>query len=241
MWQTRFGTCIYTSPSGYQVIQNPIYRWLTLGSNTLHTVINRRKPQRPILHYLPALTLMARHIPKECCILGLGGAAIPHWLRSINPNQPISSVEYSEEVIQIAKGFFMAEQISQFTLIHQDAAEFVKQHNIQVEHLIVDLYDAHHFPKTCSTEDFFYHCKQCLSQDGYLAVNLANTKEQWPIVQIIKTLFPSHVIIPIPKCVNIVVIASKTPDKNLMLDHLKATGEIKKISWVQDWGVIGYV
>ena len=239
MWKTNLGKCIYTSPSGYKVVQNAIYRWLTLGSDALQTVINRRIPQNPILHYLPALTLMARYFPDNCCLLGLGGAGIPHMLKAITPNQSITAVECSEEVIQIAKDYFMVNQLPKLEIIHQNASEFVQNCSSLYKHLIVDLYDAHHFPKECTTDNFFISCQNRLTEDGFLAVNLANYKEQWLLVQTMKKHFNASLVIPIKHCANLVLIAAKNPNKELFIEQINATGELKNISWTQSWGTLG--
>ena len=113
MWQTKMGKCIYTSPSGYKVYQNLFYRWLTLGSDALQTVINRRTPQKPVLYYLPALTLMTRKYPGLTCLLGLGGAGLALMLNKTS----LVAVDNSEEVIEIAKKFFMIEHLKNLTII----------------------------------------------------------------------------------------------------------------------------
>ncbi|HAT8180148.1 TPA: hypothetical protein JA361_11960 [Legionella pneumophila] len=238
MWKTKFGKCIYISPSGYKVYQNLLYRWLTLGSEAWQTVINRYIPHRPGLHYLQILTLMARKFPNDCCLLGLGGAGIAHLLSAQKTMHSIVAVETSEEVIQIAKQFFMTDLIPNFTIIHQSAQDFVRENKNVFQHLILDLYDATHFPDECHSMDFFIHCRKQLTDDGFLAVNLANAQEQWELVQLIKKQFPSNIIIPIKKCANIVVIASKNDNKDFFIKQVKNTNEIKKIAWVKDWGYI---
>lgn len=238
MWKTKLGHCIYTSPSGYKVFQNTFYRWLTLGSNALQTVINRRRPQNPILYYLPALTIMARHYPDNCCLLGLGGAGIPLMLKTITPNQLITAVECNEEVIEISKNYFMTDQLVNLKIIHQNACNFVQEQATQYKHLIIDLYDANHYPQECSTEDFFKNCRNCLTEDGFLAVNLANIKEQWTIVQMIKIQFKATVVIPIRHCANLVLIASKNDNKDLLMEQIIKTGEVKQIFWTKNWGAV---
>lgn len=238
MWKIKFGKCIYVSPSGYKVYQNLLYRWLTLGSEAWQTVINRYRPHKPGLHYLQILTLMARKFPNNCCLLGLGGAGIPHFLSAKNPLQSIVTVESSEEVIQIAKQFFMTDLIPNLTIIHQNAKDFVYENKNTFQHLILDLYDATHFPDECHSADFFTHCNEQLTDDGFIAINLANAQEQWPLIQLIKKQFPSNIIIPIKKCANLVVIASKNSNKELFINQVKSTGEIKKIAWVKDWGYV---
>ena len=241
MWQTRFGRSIYTSPSGYKVYQNCRYRWLTLGSDALQTVINRRHPAKPILYYLPALTLMTRAMPGEVCMLGLGGASVAHFLAGNQFTHTITAVESSSEVISIARDFFMTEQISTLQIIHQAAQDYLKQSTKSFPHLIIDLYGAHFFPKACATADFFSDCAQHLATDGFMAVNLANSREQWPIVQLIKQQFKNTLIIPVSHSANMVVLASLQHHSKKFIEQISACKELKRISLVSDWGSVASI
>jgi spermidine synthase len=239
MWKTKLGKCIYISPSGYKVYQNLFYRWLTFGSPALQTVINRYNPQKPVLYYLPALTLMARKFPGTSCLLGLGGAGVAHMLSSENPSLLLTAVDCSEEVIQIAKQFFMIDRIHGLTIEHQNAADYVRDCPTQYQHLIIDLYDANNFPVECSNSEFFIHCKNRLVKDGLLAVNLANYKEQLPIYQLIKKQFKNTLIIPVIKSANMIIIASLHENKEQFFNKIREAGEIKKIVWMNLWGYVG--
>lgn len=233
-----FGRCIYTSPSGYKIYQNFLYRWLTLGSTALQTVINRRTPQKPVLYYLPALTLMARSTPGDCCLLGLGGAGVAHMIAS--SNYPITAVDSSDEIINIARQLFLIERFSNLTLIHQNATDFVQNSTQQYQHLIIDLYNAHCFPPECNNDDFFIHCMQRISNEGFMAINLANIKEQYPIAQLLKRHFKNTLIIPIKKSANMVIIASNHDQTEQFINQIQRSKEIKKISLVSSWGLCGH-
>lgn len=241
MWQTRLGRSIYTSSSGYNVYENCRYRWLTLGSDALQTVINRRNPAKPVLYYLPALTLMARAMPGEVCMLGLGGAGVAHLLVGTLFTDKITAVERSSEVITIAQQFFMTEQISTLEIIHQAAQDYLKQSTTCYPHLIIDLYGAHFFPKSCATADFFSDCAQHLSTNGFMAVNLANSREQWPIVQLIKQQFKNTLIIPVRHSANMVVLASLQQHSKEFIEQISACKELKRISLVSDWGYVASI
>jgi spermidine synthase len=235
MWKTKLGRCIYTSPSGYKVYQNLFYRWLTLGSNAIQTIIDRRAPQRPILYYLPALSLMARKYPGPTCLLGLGGAGLAFMLDPL----PLIAVDSSVEVIEIAHKFFMIENLKNLTIIHENAMNFVQNNHTTYSHLIIDLYNANHFPSECANNAFFSLCKTLLNEDGFLAINLANIKEQWPVFQLVKMLFNHTLVIPIKKSANMVVIAAKGGSKELLMQKINATDELKRIIWVDSWGYVG--
>lgn len=235
MWQTKLGTCIYTSPSGYKVYQNSFYRWLTLGSNALQTVISRRKPNKPVLHYLPALTLMARNYPGTTCLLGLGGAGVA-WM--LDP-MPLIAVENSEEVIEIAEKFFMIENLQNLTICYANAQNYVEHCEKTFSHLIVDLYNAHHFPPECIHPKFFNDCERIIDKTGFLAINLANIKEQWPIFQLVKNQFQHTLVIPIKHSANMVIIASNIDSKEIFMQKINNTAALKRIIWVDSWGFIG--
>ena len=235
MWKTKFGKCIYTSPSGYKVYQNLFYRWLTLGSTALQTVINRRKPHIPILYYIPALTLMARMYPGTICLLGLGGAGIGLML----PKATIVAVEISEEVIDIAKYFFFADKLNHLTIVCNNALSFVKTTEETYPHLIIDLYSANHFPPECAHDEFFISCKRIITEDGFLAINLANINEQWTIFRFVKKHFSHTLVIPIKNSSNMIILASKSTNKELFLNKINETQAFRRIIWVENWGYVG--
>lgn len=236
-WFTKFSKCIYTSPSGYKVYENFLYRWLTLDSHVLQTVINKRSPKRPVLYYVPALTLMARTKPNHCCILGLGGAGVVQVLASFP--FPITAVDNSDEIIHIAQRYFMIDKINNLNIIHQSAELYLEQCTKRYTHLLIDLYNAQSFPPECNHEQFFLNCKKSLTPDGFMAVNLANTKEQHPILQLIKHHFINTLTIPIKNCANMVIIASNHERRDEFVNNILETKEITKVMLVSSWGYVG--
>lgn len=238
MWKTKLGRCIYQSPSHFKVYQNFFYRWLTLDSSALQTVICRQAPHVPILYYVPALTLMIKKNPGNGCLLGLGGAAIPHHIHATCPNIAIDAVDHSLEIIQIASTFFKTDSLPYLTVIQQNAADFLINTSKYYLHILVDLYNANQFPAECANEIFFKHCARCLSLNGFLAINLANHKEQWPILNLIKKQFKHTLVIKIPKCSNIIVYAANMNSRSDFLNHFSQCELIKSIHWLEPWGCI---
>jgi spermidine synthase len=216
-----------------------MYRWLTIGSDALQTVIHRYSPEKPGLYYLTALTLMARKFPDTSCLLGLGGGGAAHMLGSYNYGQKLIAVDSSDEIIAIAKEFFMLDRIHELTIIHKNASAFVQECTDSFAHIIVDLYNANTFSLECINDDFFINCKNRLNNDGFLAVNLANYNEQRTLVHLIKKHFKNTLIIPVKKCANMVVIASSLENNEVFLKKIRETGAIKKIDWMDNWGCIG--
>ncbi len=235
MWQTRLGRCIYESPSGYKVYQNYFYRWLTLGNDILQTVIHRSDPGRPVLYYLPALTLMTRTQPGTSCLLGLGGGSVAHLLEPYH--RSLTAIECSSDIIDIAQRLFMIDKLSYLSILHQRAEDYLTSNSFQYEHLLVDLYDASHFPQACHNEQFFALCQQRITANGFMSINLANTAEQWPLFQLVKKYFHHTLVIPIKGSANMVVIASNQQSHSFM-EILHQCQEIKKIILLDKWGKV---
>ncbi len=242
MWKTLGGRCIYQTQNGVKVHQNYIYRWLTLGGDALHTLINRRNPEIPGLDYIHQLSLCVRAKPTDCCLLGLGGAGVAHALAPYLGNSQIHAVENNIDVIEMSKKYFMIERIKNLAVINQDAAIFMEECNTKYQHLMVDLYDAKTFPPQCSTQDFFKNCRRVLLPDGFLALNLTNVREQWSLYTNIRNVFCDQTVsLPVKGAANMIVLAYNGASITPLLDLLKNSRSLKKLSWDAQWGCVARV
>lgn len=239
MWKTIAGRCIYHLPSGLKVHQNALYRWLTLGSNAIQTLISRRHPETPRLSYIHHLTLAARDNPGNCCLLGLGGAGVAHALSPYLNKLQLIAVESSHEVIETAKKYFMTNCLENLSIIHQDANLFVQRDTTCYQHLLIDIFDAYSFPAHCNNLCFFNNCRNRLLPDGILAVNLANLQEQGPIFSIIRELFGNRTIaLPVKGTANMIILACNNDSVLPLLHLIKNSRDLKKLVWDERWGYI---
>jgi spermidine synthase len=235
--KTWAGRCIHQGFDEAKVYQNMNYRWLTLGSDALQTVIHRRHPERPILPYISPFTLAAQIIPGPSCLLGLGGAAAAHALNPYLNGFQLDAIEQSSDVIDIAHTYFMTSRIRHLNVIHQEAFSFLQHTTSRYQHLLVDLFNAHTFPTQCQNANFFEYCRNALMPEGVLAVNLANPDEQWPIFNWIRTHFQhSTITMPIHGTANLVVLAYRGASVNPLLSLLKENSRLKQLVWDAKWG-----
>ena len=240
-WKTWGGRCIYQSPTGAKVYQNIFYRWLTLDSNALQTLINKTHPQKPALGYTNQLTIAVRAKPGECCMLGLGGAGVAHILAPYLGNTPLTIVENDAEIINIAAMYFRSNDLNYLNIVHQDASLFVQQNQNKYLHLLVDLFGAHTFPAQCNTYAFFKQCQRLLLPNGILAVNLADMTEQRNVFDWIQEDFDQKtIVLPVKGASNIIVLAFNGPSITPLLSLLEECGELKKLSWSSEWGWMGW-
>ena len=239
LWKILGGRCLYDASSGVRVFDNYFFRWLQLDSDALQTVLNKFYPQKAGLNYINALVFMARGTPGDCCMLGLGGAAIAHALSPYMANFKITAVEFNSEIIRLAPRFFMTDRLANLEIIHDEASAFVSHSSQSFQHIMVDLFNANSFPGSCNNEQFFADCKQRLCPGGTLAVNLANRHEQKPIFELIKKQFSgATVAIPIKNCANLIVVATKDCSITPLLNHFKNSKQLKQLAWDEIWGCV---
>jgi spermidine synthase len=238
-WKTFAGRCIHRDINhNIQVHQNLVYRWLTLDSDAIQTLIHRRHPERHSLEYIQALTLAARTNPAPACLLGLGGAGVAHALSPYLGNRRLDAVENNLGVIEACSRYFFTEHIKNLHIIHQDALVYIQNSTTRYQHLMIDLFNATSFPERCNHADFFGHCRRILLPDGVLAVNLANHHEQRPVLMHIRTHFEQcTVAIPIQGTQNLVILACKSASRKPLLNLLEKQG-LKQLVWDAHWGCV---
>ncbi|MDP3705298.1 MAG: hypothetical protein Q8R24_05255 [Legionellaceae bacterium] len=238
-WKTLAGTCIYQTPDGIKVYQNLLYRWLTLESDLLQTLINRYQPHIPSLQYINPFTFALRSSPSRCCLLGLGGGAVAHAMSASLNDIPITAVESSQTVIHTASRYFMTDKIKNLEIIHQDANIFVQTCKTNYQHLLIDIYNGDNFPTHCNHSEFFGFCNQILLPNGILSINLASIDEAWAIMQHIREHFNQKTVcMPVKGTANMVILTCKAPSVNMLLDLFNHSGELNKMVWDTQWGYV---
>lgn len=239
MWKTIIGRCVYRSGQDLEIGQNWFYRWLQFDKQALQSVINRRKPEKPAMYYIKALAAMARAKPANTLLLGLGGGSVAHYLQGCLNKAQLTVIEYDSAVIQAAYDWFMISQINNLQIIQEDAFHYLEKTDTCYQHIMVDLFANNAFPKHCMQTSFFQNCKNRLTADGFLAVNMANPKQHLELLQHIRRQFAHQtLVIPIKHSANIVVIAGQ--EKNILTatESLRQSLKIKNIEWHETWGYI---
>ena len=235
--KTLAGRELYRS-SQVLVRQNLWYRWLIFQDRTcIQTLVHRRHHQKPVMPYLLPFTMALRTQPGNTCLLGLGGAAVLHVALPHLTYYPITAVEINAEVINLSRQFFWLNAIPLLTVVHEEAHQFLNQTECRFKHILIDIYADRGFPKNCNQAEFFSKCKQSLQKNGFLALNLVNIRQELPLLEHIKSVFPqATVCIPVPYSSNMIVLAS--PNKDALLSLIYAAPNLKTFIWD---GVFGYM
>jgi len=242
MRKTWFGTCIYQSDTGAKVHQNFFYRWLTLGGEELHSMINRRNPHLILLNYIHQLIFAVQEHPSEYCLLGLGGAGVIHALEGHSHQIKSVAVENNADIITIANSYFYTKSIKNLHIIQQDAAHYVQTCHRKFGHVLVDLFGKESFPAQCNTQEFFNHCKQLLLPNGFLAVNITDLKEESSILKHIRHTFSNKIVLlPVKRARNVIALCCNTDSLGYLIDMLTSSSHVKALSWDTNLGCIAHL
>jgi spermidine synthase len=236
-WKTINQKLIYESQNNLYIYENQIYRWLTLNSNMIQTLINKYQPHKPSLKYIKAITLGIKNVPKPSCLLGLGGGGLAHFIDHLNIK--LTTVEISNEVINLASKYFMINKLKNLDIINQDANLFVSNHFMQYHHLIIDIYNSDNFPSSCMNYDFFENCRLMLNTNGMLAINIAGVNEYLKAAKLLKHIFNNKIIsIPIKNTANFIIYAINNNSIEPLITLFQSSKDIKSLIWSTEFGYI---
>ena len=237
-WKKFRGKLLHQASLGARVFENTRYRWLMFEGEAIQTCIHLKCPEKPVLPYMHQLMAAVRLISGDICLLGLGGGGVLHALAPYLNEESVQAVEASEEVIRLAKTYFMLERIPSLQIEHDDAGVFLEKSQGGYQHLLVDIFTEAGFPAHCSGLEFFKNCHRVLLDGGVLACNLVSLKQEWILVNHMRSVFEgATLILPIKNTSNVVVLAVKGGSILPLIEKLN----LKKTIWDPQCGYIGFI
>lgn len=116
-------------------------------------------------------------------ILGMGGGTLAHLISRSYPGIQITSVEYDEVMIKIAKDFFNVESIPNHKIIEDDVMRVViepEENDIVIgsfDALIVDVLNGDKYPDLGKTGNFLSAVKRLVRPGGFVAFSRIYTED----------------------------------------------------------------
>ena len=238
-WKTLAGRCIAHLDDGLSVHQNPLCRWFIFEEQDqlIQSLIFRHFPHKPAMPYLRPFTYASRTSPGPTCLLGLGGGALAHYLLPILKNFSFTAVEQSQAVIHLAQHYFALNRLGPMDLIQNDAETFTTLCKTNYKHLLIDLYTAQGFPKSCDHQDFFMHCQRILTNNGILTLNLPDFNQNIRVFQNLQAVFgKATVCVPVKGLSNMIVFAAH--NWTLIQELIYAHPNLKSFIWDKTYGAM---
>lgn len=180
-WETAFdpldGELVLESHIGdhnIRVLENERYRWLCFDQ-LLQSGMLLAHPDELLFNY--ARTMLGFRLflpdPSRLLLLGLGAGSIARYLLRYQPALTVTAVDYSADVIAIARDYFGLPRVSgRLNVVHRDARDYLRESTAVEDVILVDLFGAFGTPEWMASDQLYAACRARLSGNGIIAVNL---------------------------------------------------------------------
>ena len=195
-------------------------RKLHFGEDDTQSAMRVSDPNELVLAYSRCMMgfMLFTDAPRDALLIGLGGGSIAKWMHEYLPQTRLSCVELQAQVVNVARSMFhLPEDDERLEVIVGDGAAHVWQMPEESTELIMmDAYSATGIAPPLATTDFFAACRDRLTEDGILAVNLWGSDKRFgEYCQRLGKIFDQRVIcLPARQRGNIIAFGFKRGQNN---------------------------
>ncbi|MCY2950713.1 MAG: fused MFS/spermidine synthase [Planctomycetota bacterium] len=151
-----------------------IRRLLFAENAPAQTVMDMREPERLVGAYsrviMVSLGVVER--PRRMLVVGLGGGAMPMFLRRNCPEAEIDIAELDPGVVEAAKGYFGFKEDERMKVFVGDGRKFIETVEKKYDIIYLDAFGADSMPRALATKEFMEAVKGRLSEGGVVASNV---------------------------------------------------------------------
>ena len=160
------------------VCENDTYRWLTLGTGFIQSLISLSEHDCVLLPYTHSmlLALAFKQKPLRLLNLGAGCGTFERFLFKHYPDIAITSVESASDIINVSRKYFYIP--SDHPVINSSADLFLKNNTTKYDIIFIDIHDGNQHPEFFYDVDFYATAMNSLSEDGILVMNIIPDSEK---------------------------------------------------------------
>jgi len=164
-----------------EIVETEGVRALHFGSDSRQSSMNIDLPHELHSMYVRAMMsgLLFNESPNNVLIVGLGGGLLPKYLLYHLPVCKIKVIELRSAMVKIARRFFSLPLDPRLKIKIADGAHYIKQQSLQSpgQHdlILLDAFDHAGMADTVQGINFFSACKELLTEEGMLMINLWGT------------------------------------------------------------------
>lgn len=124
-------------------------------------------------------SLLACPAPRSALLIGVGAGALIHFFNYFFPNCQLIGVDYSEQILKIAGGFFALPENENIRIYCDDGLTFLRQlsHNSRFDLILIDAFNDEGMAKTIYSNEFFKTAAEHLTAEGIICANLWSGKK----------------------------------------------------------------
>lgn len=155
----------------------------------MQTAMRVSAPTELVLSYARAIMVPLAIVPepRRMLIVGLGGGAMPKYLRKVYPEAHIDVAELDPAVIQVAKKFFFFREDDRLKAHAGDGRKFIETTDSRYDVIFLDAYGADSIPYSLATREFLLACKAKLSEGGIVVGNVWSYRSNRQYYSMLKT------------------------------------------------------
>jgi len=226
----EFGEVLYETESAYnyiQVVQWGDEVWLKLNEGQgVHSIYDRDSVLvGGIWDYFLIAPFFndAPHTAGEVDSLALIGSAagtVAKQYTAVYGQIPIDGVEIDPEIIRLGREYFDMTEPN-LNAIAQDGRYFLANSPHTYDVIAIDAYRPPYIPFHLTTREFFRQCREHLTDEGVVAINVGRTQSDWSLVEVLastlKAEFPNVYTVDLGRegqnLINVLVVATKQPTR----------------------------
>lgn len=156
------------------IVESDEYRTLQFAEEDIQSRMRKSAPDELVLSYTQAMMAFMLFVeqPKEILIAGLGGGSLSKFCYRYLPSARITTVEISQEVIDLRNMFCIPPDGPRFRVVCEDFAGYLAQTPVKADAILLDGYDDEGVPQALGTPAFYARCRDVLAAGGILVANI---------------------------------------------------------------------
>jgi len=211
-------TRIHRSRHGDRVVEifdRENFRYLYFNNKFLQSKMALDAPHLLLLPYTRymMLSLMFHPDPKRILLIGLGAGSLVRYLSTMLPDCRIDAVDHSQEIIDLARGYFKLPDTDKVTVHCRDGVQFLENRDAGEPYniILLDAFDELGIAELIYNRDFFTMCKSHLSESGILCSNLwsGSAPELARVTRELGECFAGNLTCPVPNRGNVIAYSFK--------------------------------
>lgn len=200
-----------------EVVDHTDLRSLYFGTSDLQSRMRIADPTALMVSYTRAMltALLFMEKPASVLVLGLGGGSLAKYLWHHFPHCRVQVVERRAAVLDLAYSYFQLPHDARLQVYIGDAGSYLQEAGRRFYDLIlVDIYNAWGPAPALADQGFFPACRERLTPQGIVSVNLWRSAATGPNATIAKLreVFAGRLLeLPVPDRDNHIVLGFRGP------------------------------
>lgn len=199
-----------------EIVETEGVRALHFGTSPRQSSMVINAPNELHSKYVRAMMAwqLFKEQPDNVLMIGVGGGLLSKYLLYQFPECQIKAIEFRQAIVKIARRFFALPLDSRLKVKIADGADYIRQQSqgisAQYDLIMIDAFDDVGMADTMQGMSLFSACKELLTDDGLLVINLWGTNNDlfrqlsWEM----NTVFNERIIfLPVRGRGNVIAIA----------------------------------